>query len=80
MHGISYCEHMTNYSICEQVNVIAGRQEVLLSTVKCRELSSADTTLPKTILQRTVKSGHRSGKPRISWNDNIKKWITQSLS
>ena len=37
--GISYIEHKTNEYVWQQVDILAGRQELLLSTVMRRKLS-----------------------------------------
>ena len=37
--GISYREHKTNEYVWQQVNILARRQELLLSTVKRRNVS-----------------------------------------
>ena len=39
MLGISYREHKTNENVWQQVNILAGDQEPLLSSVKHRKLS-----------------------------------------
>ena len=54
MLGKSYKEHTTNEYVWQQVNLIAGRQQRLLSTVKRSKLSWFDhvcrrDTLPKSI-------------------------------
>ena len=37
--GVSYREHNANEYVWQQVNILAGRQELLLSTPKRRKLS-----------------------------------------
>ena len=69
MINISYREHTTNDYVWQKVNILAGRQELLLSTVKRRKLSwfghaRRHDTLPKIILQGTVDGGRRRGRPR----------------
>ena len=59
MLGTSYTKHKTNEHVWQQVNILAGRHAVLLSTVKRRNLSwfghvCHQDWLPKIILQRTV--------------------------
>ena len=39
MLGISYREHKTNEYVWQQVSILAGSQELLLSTIKRRKLS-----------------------------------------
>ena len=39
IYGISHKEHKTNEYVWQRVNVLAGRQELLLSTVKRRKFS-----------------------------------------
>jgi len=85
MLGISYREHITNDYVWQRVNILAGRQEFLLSTVKRRKLSwfghvCRHNTLSKIILQGNVNGGRRRGRPRKSWKDNIKEWTGQSMS
>ena len=74
MFGISYREHETNEYVWQQVSVLAGRQEFLLSTVKCRRLLwfghvCRHDTSPKIIPQGTVDGLHRRGRPQ-SWKNN----------
>jgi hypothetical protein len=85
MLGISYREHKTNEYVWQQVSILAGPQELLLSTVKRRKLSwfghvCRHDALPKIILQGTVDGKRRRGRPRKSWRDNIKEWTGQSMS
>jgi hypothetical protein len=59
MLGISYREHKTNEYVWQQVSILAGPQELLLSTVKRRKLSwfghvCRHDTLPKIILDGPV--------------------------
>ena len=66
-----------NESVWQQVNIIAGRQELLLSTVKGRNLSwfghvCRHDTLPNSALQGTVDGRRRGGRRRKLWRDNIK--------
>ena len=56
MLGISYREHKTNEYVWQQVNILAERQEFLLSTVERRKLLwfghvCRHGTLPKITLQ-----------------------------
>ena len=39
MLGKSHSEHKTNEYVWHQVHILAGRQELLQSTIKCRKLS-----------------------------------------
>ena len=76
MLGISYREHKTNEYVWQQVSILAGPQELLLSTVKRRKLSwfghiCRPLTLPKIKLQGSVDGRRRRVRPRKSWNDNI---------
>ena len=85
MLGISYREHKTNEYVWQLVDILARRQELLLSTVKRRKLSwlghvCRHNTLPNIILQRRVDGSRRRGIPRKSWKDNIKEWTGQSMS
>ena len=84
MLDISYREHKTNEYVWQQVSILAGPQELLLSTVKRRKLSwfghvCRHDTLPKIILQGSVDGKRRRGRPRKSWKDNIKEWKGQSM-
>ena len=78
--GLSYKEHKTNEYVWQQVNILAGRREFLLSTVIRRKLSwfghvCRHDTPPTIIPQGTV-----DGRPHKSWRDNVKEWTGQSLS
>ena len=69
MFGISYREHKTNEYVWQQVNILAGQQELFLSTVNRRKLSwfghvCRHDTLPKIILQGTVNGNRLRGRPR----------------
>ena len=74
---VPYRERKTNEYAWQQVNISAGRQELLLSIAKRRKLSwfghvCRHDTLPTIILKGTVRCRHRRGRPRKSWKDNIK--------
>ena len=84
MLGISCPEHKTTDYVWQQVSILAGPQEFLLSTVKRRKLSwlghvCRHDTLPKIILQGSMDRRRRRGSPRKSWKDNIKDWTDQSI-
>ena len=69
----------------QQVTILAGRQELLLSTAKRRKLSwfghvCRHDTLLKTILEGTLDGGGRRASPRKSWKDNIEEWTGQLMS
>ena len=71
MLRISYRAHKTNEKVWEQVSILAGPQELLLSTVKRRKLSwfgrlGRHDTLPKFMLQGTVDGRRHRGRPRKS--------------
>jgi len=58
----------------------------LLDTVKARKLAYYGHTmrkqgscLKKEILQGTMPDGHRRGRPRTAWMDNIKTWTGLSV-
>ena len=77
MLGTSYREHITIEYVWQQVDIFAGRQELLLLTVECHKLSWFDhvfchDTLPRIIWQETVDRSCRRGRPRKSWKDNVK--------
>ena len=75
MNGVSYREHKTNECVWQQVNILAGRQEPLLSGTKCRKLSWFGH-----VYQGTVDSSRRRGRPRKSWRDNVEEWTRHSRS
>ena len=79
MLGISYREHKASEYVWHQVSILAGLQELLLSTV-CRVCRH--DTLSKILLyiQGCVDGRRRRGGPRESWNDNIREWMGQSMS
>ena len=77
--GISWKDHRTNESVKDQIRLMAGRQEPLLTTVKKRKLKwyghiTRHNSLSKTILQGTIEGGRRRGRQRKCWLDNIKEW------
>ena len=85
MLGMSYREHKTNEYVWQQVSILAGPQELLLSTVKHGKLSwfgdvCRYDTLPKIILKGSVDGRRRRGRLRKSWKDNNKEWTGQSVS
>ena len=70
MLGISCREHKTNECVWQQANILAGRQQLLLSTVKHRTLSwfghvCRRGTLPKIIIQGTVEDSHNTEEDRM---------------
>ena len=74
MLGMSYTEHKTNEYVSQQVDILDGRQELSLSTIKRCKLSwfghvCRHDTLPK---QGTVEGSRHVGRLRKSWKDNIK--------
>ena len=78
-------ESIKQTNVCGNRSILAGRQELLLSTVKRRKLSwfghvCRHDTLPMIILQGTVDGSRRRARPRKSWKDNIKEWTGQSMS
>ena len=80
MLGISYREHRkTNEYVLPQVDILAGRQELLLSTARRRKPSWFDHVCrhdapPEIILQGTVDGSRRRGRLRKSWKNSIKEW------
>ena len=61
---------------CSQVSILAGPQELLLSTVKRRKLSwfghiCRHDTLLKFMLQGYVDGRRRRGRPRKSWKGQL---------
>ena len=64
----------------------AGVKRELLDTVKARELAYYSHTTrkqgscpEKEIMQRTMSSARRRGRPRTAWMDNIKTWTGLSV-
>jgi len=64
----------------------AGVKRELLDTVKARELAYYSHTmrkqrscLEKEIMQRTMSSARRRGRPRTAWMNNIKTWTGLSV-
>ena len=85
MLGISYREQKANEKAWQQVNILAGRQELLLSTAKRHKLSWFDHVchydmLPDFMLQVTVDVRCHRGRPCKSYKGNIKEWTGQSMS
>ena len=82
MLGMSYRELKTNECVWQQVNILAGLQEILLSTVRRRKLSwfgheCRHGMLSKIILQGTVAEEDLVNHGRtISRNG----WKAQSMS
>ena len=76
---LAYYTESINEYVWQQVNSLAGRQELLPSTIKRRKLSwfgpvcSHDTQL-KIILQGTMEGSRRRGRPLEPWKDIIKEW------
>ena len=65
----SYIAHKADEYEWQQVNILTGRQELLLSTLNPCKLSwfghvYRHDTLPKIILRGTVASRRRRGSPR----------------
>ena len=83
MLGISYREHKTNEYVWQQNNILAGRQELSLSTVASYHGSATfcrnDTLLKIKTTEVTVDGSRCRGRPRKSWKDYIKEWTGQSL-
>ena len=83
MLGISYREHKTNKNVWQQVDMLAGCQALLLSTVASYHGSAMSVIM---ICCRRLYDKEqwicscRRGRPRKSWKDNVKKWTGQSMS
>ena len=76
---ISYKDHVTNEEVRAKIQQEIGPHEDVLTNVKRRKLLwygrvPRSSGLAKTILQGTVKEGRRQGRPRKSWEDNIREW------
>ena len=76
---ISYKDHVTNKEVpCQDPE---GNWTTRTPPYNCKEMQTAavwtwfpSLGLAKTILQGTVKEGRRQGRPRKSWEDNIREW------
>ena len=69
MLGTSFKEHTTNEYLWQQVSILTGRQELLLSNIKRRKLSCfghvyRHDALPKIHIHGTVDGSRRKGWPR----------------
>ena len=69
-------DHKTNEYVCQQVDILAGRQKLSLPTVKRRKLSRYGhvchhDSLPNIMLPGTVDGSRSRGRLRKSWKDNI---------
>ena len=76
---ISYKDHVTDEEVRSKIQQAIGPHEDLLTIVKRRKLQwyghvSRSPGLAKTILQGTVVGGKGQGRPRKSWEDNIREW------
>ena len=85
MLNLSHREHKTKeyvWHVWQQVNILVGHEDPLLSTIKRRKLSwlghvCRHGTLPKITLQGIVDGSRRRRRPRKSWKDNIKRMDTR---
>ena len=76
MLGTSYKEYKINEYVWQQVIILAGRQELLLSVVKRRKLSwfghvFRHDALQKMILQGSVGGRRHRGRLHKSFKDNV---------
>ena len=77
--GISYKDHITNDEVKQRIKNEIGPYADLLTLVRKRKLQwygliTRSSGLAKTILQGSVQGKRRRGRPRKSWEDNIKEW------
>ena len=77
--GISWAERKTNNFVLEQVTVLSGPQEPLLSIIKRRKLVyfghvTRHDSIPKTVLQGTVEGSRRRGRQTKNWMQNVREW------
>ena len=82
--GISFRDRTTNEDVRNRVRDAIGPHDDL-SIVKTRKLRwyghvTRSTGLAKTIMQGTVPSGRRRGRPKKCWHDNIKEWTELPLA
>ena len=73
---ISYREHTASEYVWQQVNILAGCQELSLSTVRRPKLA----WFGHVMLQGTVDGGRIRGTSHKSWKGSIKQWTGQSRS
>ena len=69
MIGISDKEHKTNKYVWQQVNILGGHQQLLLSTVKRRRFSWFDHVCHHDTLPKIIRQGTLVGSPRKSWRE-----------
>ncbi|KAL8572382.1 hypothetical protein ACOMHN_023151 [Nucella lapillus] len=82
---IPYSEHKINEYVRQQTDILAGKQERLLSVVKHRYLAwfghvNRHDFLAKTILQGFVEGGRRRDRQRKAWSDNAKEWTGETFN
>ena len=74
-----------NVVYTHRYSAVIGPHDDLLSIVKTRKLRwyghiTRATGLANTIMQGTVPSGRRRGRPKKCWHDNIKEWTELPLA
>ena len=74
--NISYKDHVTNEEVRRKIQVQPLENMTLVKKRKLRWFGhvSRSSGLAKTILQGTVKGKRKWGRPKKSWEDNIKEW------
>ena len=82
---IHYSEHKTNEYVRQRIDILAGKQEPLLTVMKRRKLAwfghvNRHDSLAKTILQGTVEGGRRRGRQHKAWVDNVKEWTGETFN
>ena len=81
--GISYKDRVTNEEVRNRIKQAVGPYEELLRTVKKRKLRwfghvTRSNGLAKVIMQGTVPGGRGRGRPRRTWESDIKEWTGMS--
>ena len=85
MLRISWKDRKSNDFVRSQRTTVAGHQEPLLALVKKRKLQQFGhvihhKSLPKTVLQGTLKGSRQRGRQTKGWVDNIKEWTSLDCS
>ena len=81
--GISYKDRVTNEEVRNRIKQAVGPYEELLRTVKKRKLRwfghvTRSNGLAKVIMQGTVPGRRGRGRPRRTWESDIKEWTGMS--
>jgi hypothetical protein len=82
---IPYTAHRTNESVWNEITLLAGPQEHLLTTIKKRKMRwyghiNRSSGLANTIMQGPVDGKRGRGRPKLCWLDNIRKWTGKTVA